>query len=83
MYHGLNLVKYYFLFLKNLEIIHSVWESKINTVLCLLFMIQYFILPILLYTQVTDIIVAPSSRKAKDLSIRLSSKAQLVAFPSG
>lgn len=46
-------------------------------------MIQYFILPILLYTQATDIIVAPSSREAKDLSIRLSSKAQLVAFPSG
>lgn len=46
-------------------------------------MIQYFILPILLYKQMADIIMAPSSREAKDLSIRPSSKAQPVAFLSG
>lgn len=57
-------------------------KKKINTT-PLLFMIQYFILPILLYNQITDIIMAPFSREAKDLSIRLSSKAQLVAFLSG
>lgn len=50
-------MKYCFLFLKKLKIIQSVGESKINTSL-ILFMIQYFILPILLYNPITDVNVA-------------------------
>lgn len=75
-------MKYCFLFLKNVKIIHSVRESKINKS-PLLFMIQYFILPILLYNPITDVIMAspPAGKQKISQSNFLVKHNPLPSFP--